>query len=232
MSIEKAAFTVERKKLTQQLYDELERQILAGTLLPGTKLSEENVAEAFGVSRSPAREAIMELERIGLASRSGPRDRIVATPTVQTVRDFFQVWWILDVGRTYLACLEATEHDHEKLREVLDKMEEAQDGDDQPAYTESSKVFHSLLYGQTRNQLLEQIVTDYGKHLAWFKQLYFEHLDQSDNSRIEHRQIVEAFIAKDLTALTEVIRKHILRQGDAIIKNLQAQQKIGPDAAE
>lgn len=223
MTIQKAAtVTIVRKRLTEQLYEELERQIVGGILVPGTKLSEENVAEVFGVSRSPAREAILELERIGFASRSGPRDRVVTTPTVDTVRDFFQVWWILDSGRTYLASLEATEEDHRRLRQVLREMETAQDRGDELAYSALSEEFHDLLYGRARNQLLERIVRDYGKHLAWITQLYMEHMDESENARREHREIMEAFIAQDLTMLTDALRLHILRQGDQIISNLQA----------
>lgn len=224
MTIQKAAsVTIERKRLTEQLYEELERQIVAGTLVPGTKLSEEHVAEVFGVSRSPAREAILELERIGFASRSGPRDRVVATPTAETIRDFFQVWWILDTGRTHLASLEATEEDNSRLRQVLDEMENAQDSGDELGYSALSEEFHDLLYGRARNQLLERIVRDYGKHLAWITQLYMDHMDPTEDARHEHREIAEAFIAKDLTALTEVLRVHILRQGDQIIAKLQTQ---------
>jgi hypothetical protein len=55
------------------------------------------------------------LERIGLAARMGPRDRIVAMPTAELIQETFEIWWILDSGRSYLSSLKATEEDHERL---------------------------------------------------------------------------------------------------------------------
>ena len=116
---------LQRKNLADQLYELLEKRILSGEIEPGTRLSEEHVALACGVSRSPAREAITRLERIGLAIRTNARDRMVATPTRGMIGDIFEVWWILDAGRTYLASLNATPATYRRLYELLDRMDTA-----------------------------------------------------------------------------------------------------------
>jgi DNA-binding GntR family transcriptional regulator len=56
---------LERKTLSSQLYEILERKVITGELSPGTRLSEESVAETYNVSRSPAREALLDLEKAG-----------------------------------------------------------------------------------------------------------------------------------------------------------------------
>jgi DNA-binding GntR family transcriptional regulator len=211
--------SVQRKNLTEQLYEILETRILNGTILPGTKLSEENVAEAFRVSRSPAREAITELERIGLATRTGARDRAVAMPTEDFIRETFEVWWILDAGRTYLASLEAGPEDHKRLYELLDEIDRADLAGDEETRNALTVQFHELIYRGFKNEQLQRILDDYGKYIRWFKELYFKPVDKSKASRVEHRQIVERYAEKDLMGLTDLIRRHILRQRDEVIAN-------------
>jgi DNA-binding GntR family transcriptional regulator len=102
---------LERRTLSSQLYKILESKVLDGDLLPGTKLSEESLAETYGVSRSPAREALAGLERAGLAVRAGARDRMITVPTEEMIAQKYDLWWIVDVGRAYLASQEATPAD-------------------------------------------------------------------------------------------------------------------------
>lgn len=218
--------TLERKNLNAQLYEILEGQIISGELLPGTKLSEERIAEQFGVSRSPARDAIVELERRGLAARAGPRDRTVSIPDETMISETFEVWWILDSARTYLSSLHATADDQQKLLDVLHEMEAL---GEQPAGARQvalSQEFHDLLTKNTTNSQLDRIIDDYGRYIRWFKALYFEHLDTSESSQLEHRMIVDHYIRRDMQGLMEVIRRHILRQRDAILKHLNAPARI------
>lgn len=214
--------SVQRKNLTEQLYEILESQILSGTIPPGTKLSEENVAEAFQVSRSPAREAITQLERIGLASRMGARDRAVAKPTEDFIRETFEVWWILDAGRTYLASLEAVPADHKRLYELLDEIDAAESAGSEDERGKLTTEFHQLIYRGFKNDQLQGMLDDHGKYIRWFKELYFKPVDKSKASRIEHRHIVDRYAEKDLMGLTDLIRRHILRQRDEVIANFLA----------
>src|SRR5580704_1227505 len=91
---------LERKTLSSQLYDILERKVITGELPPGTRMSEESVAENFKVSRSPAREALIDLEKAGLAVRVGARDRMITVPTREMISSKYDLWWIIEVGRT------------------------------------------------------------------------------------------------------------------------------------
>jgi DNA-binding GntR family transcriptional regulator len=217
-------FTVQRKNLTDQLYEILEARIISGSITPGTRLSEESVAEAFGVSRSPAREAITELERIGLAARVGPRDRIVATPSVKLISDTFEAWWILDSGRTYLSSLRATPSDHRRLYALLDALDLAVGPERLPERKRLSQEFHDLLTGGCDNARLDAILSDFEKYIRWFKMLYFEELDGSTTSRDEHRAIVDNYVRQDLQSLTDLIRRHILGQRDQIIARIRQLQ--------
>ena len=213
---------LERKRLNIELYRILEERILTGALFPGTKLSEEGVAGEFGVSRSPAREAIMELQRRGLAERSGARDRMVALPTETLVAEAFEMWWVLDSIRLYLSSKAATPEEHARLQELLAAME-AMTGEEPGAeHRRLSEEFHALLTRHAGNSQLDRMMDDNGRYIRWFKALYFEKLDTSPSSHEEHRTIVECYIRSDLPGLMEVIQRHILRQRDAILQRFAA----------
>ncbi|HZQ60644.1 MAG TPA: GntR family transcriptional regulator [Casimicrobiaceae bacterium] len=85
-----------RKSLARQVYDVLEARIISGELGPGVRLAEEQIAKQLSVSRSPVREAVAELQRVGLAERSGLHDRRVFVPTRKFVADLFDLWVILE----------------------------------------------------------------------------------------------------------------------------------------
>ena len=162
---------LERKNLNQQVYDQLERQIISGQLSPGSRLSEGEVAAVFGVSRSPVREAILELERVGFATRVGPRARIVSQPTEEKIRDFFETWWILDVGRTYQSSLMAKKSDHLRLLEVIGELEYAVDAKNGQRISQLTEEFHGILYGSAENRVLDRIAAENRKYLEWLTHL-------------------------------------------------------------
>ncbi len=111
---------IQKKSLSEQVFAVLESRIVNGALRPGSRLAEEAIAEEFGISRSPVREAIFELERVGLAERLGPRVRRVVTPTIEFISEIFDTWCILEIGRTYLSCIAAPIGDHEHILRLLE----------------------------------------------------------------------------------------------------------------
>jgi len=94
-----------RKNLSRAIYESLETAIVQGRLQPGTRLAEDRLSTRFGVSRSPVREAISELERVGLAERGTMRDRRVSVPSEAFIVDCFDVWVLLESERLYESSL-------------------------------------------------------------------------------------------------------------------------------
>lgn len=213
---------IDRRTLASQIYELLERQVLAGALPPGSRLSEDSLAETFHVSRSPAREALADLERVGLAVRVGMRDRMITIPTMKMISEKYDVWWIVDVGRSYLASLAATAADHEELRRYVDRMARAVKGRDSKRYKAACEKFHDKIRHGCGNEYVNQISGDCDLYLRWFEMLYDQSPDCSMTTVDEHTVILDAFEAKDLPALSEAVRVHILRQRDRILKHFAA----------
>ena len=208
---------VERRTLSSQIYELLERKVLEGELPPGSRLSEELLAETYKVSRSPAREALADLERVGLAVRVGMRDRMITIPTLEMISQKFDVWWIIDVGRSYLASLTATPALHAELRQCVDRMSRAVKQRDIKRYQAACEKFHDRIRHGCNNNYVNQLSGDCDLYLRWFEMLYDKMPEVSEQTVVEHQSILDAYEKRDLSALSETIRVHIVRQRDRIL---------------
>ena len=216
-----AKLGIQRSTLSSQLLNRVRSDILEGQLLPGSPISEEALAETYGVSRSPAREALAELERVGLAVRAGMRDRKITVPSLQMIREKFELWWIVDVGRTYLASLAATEKDIEELHRYVVQMDEGVQQNNFKRYKAACDDSHETIRHGCRNEAVNQVGRDCDLYLDWFENLYDRYPECSIKIVEEHRFILDAFERHDLADLSESIRNHIERQRDRILSHFQ-----------
>jgi len=223
---------IDRRTLASQLYSILEEKILTAQLLPGARLSEEFVGKAFGVSRSPAREALADLERAGLAVRVGTRDRIVTVPTAEMIEQNFDLWWIIDVGRAYLASLAATKEEIAELKSYIDQMAIAVRKKDSERYIKNSDLFHQRMQNACRNACVAKLADDCELHMRWFAALYYKIPDVSMERVEEHYGILNAYKRKDLAKLSTSIRDHVMRQREKILAAFREQAVAGNKASE
>jgi DNA-binding GntR family transcriptional regulator len=218
---------VERRTLASQVYNILEAKILSGELQPGSRLSEETIAEVYSVSRSPAREALASLERVGLAVRVGMRDRMVPMPTEEMIAQKHDVWWIIDVGRTYLGSLDATAEDHAELRHYVDGMAAAANAGDTKKYRQFCDKFHKKIRGSCANEYMNELGTSSDLYMKWFERLYDRAAEISTDVIAEHYRILEAYEKRDLAGLSETIRVHLMRQRDRMLSNFNRKLASG-----
>jgi DNA-binding GntR family transcriptional regulator len=224
---------LERKTLSSQLYQILERKVIAGELLPGTRLSEESVAETFKVSRSPAREALMDLEKSGLAVRVGARDRMITVPTREMISAKYDLWWIVDVGRAYLSSLKATKEDCQELRQYVDRMARAVKARDSKRYLVACDKWHKKIRQSCPNTFVNQVGSDCDLYLKWLEVLYDRTPDISEQTVSEHRRILDAYEKQDLRELSEAIRVHITRQRERLLLLFESSRlAAGKDAVQ
>jgi DNA-binding GntR family transcriptional regulator len=216
---------IERRTLSSQVYKSLERKVLCGEMAPGTRLSEESLAESYGVSRSPAREALAELERAGLAVKVGMRDRMIAVPTAEMISQKYDAWWVIDVGRTYLASLEATPEDIAELKQYVKAMAQALKAGDNETYRDNVEKFHDRIRRPCGNKYVTEMGRDCDMLLKWFETLYDRNPELSQTVLDEHRNILAAYENRDLPQLSTTIRDHVMRQRQRILAFFKVQDE-------
>ncbi len=210
---------LQRQTLSAQIYTRLEDSVLNGDLPPGTKLSEEQLAERFGVSRAPVREALIALEGAGLAERFGVRDRAVTVPTLDLIKRKYDLWWIIDVGRSYLSALDATVDDCDALDLLTERAAAA--GDSQ-IYLSLIEEYHEKIRSGCRNPDVVKLGASCDIHLRWLETLYSRIPAPCAETVREHRAITAAYRAKDYTRLADSIRAHMLRQRDEVLRQFMS----------
>jgi DNA-binding GntR family transcriptional regulator len=222
---------LERKTLSSQLFDILMSKVISGELVPGTRLSEESVAETYKVSRSPAREALMDLEKSGLAVRVGARDRMITIPTREMISSKFELWWIVDMGRTYLSSINATPEDCAELRLYLDRMARAVKARDSKRYQAACDKWHDKIRHGSPNGFVNQVSDSCDHYLMWLEGLYDQSPDMSEQNVLEHQKILDAYERRDLAALSVVMRDHITRKRDHLLELFESARTTTDSAA-
>ena len=214
-----ATTTVNKKSLGQQVYELLENWIIEGKLAPGTRLTAEAIAKEVGVSRSPVREAIFELQRVGLAERMGFHDFRVFVPNERFVLDLFDLYVILEVGQLYFASLKATPSDIERIGDLINEM--GQPHIDKKKYAVLSQQLSLIYKIGYDNILLKNLMVRNEKYLKWLEHAYYEHeAKSSSESHAEHVIIFEKFRQRDLAGLIGALQLHMYKHRSRVLKLL------------
>ena len=144
---------LERSNLKDQAADILRDHIISGHILPDTKLTERRVSEMLGVSRAPARDALMQLDKKGLViSKSDAR--YVIELAQEDVDQLCEVRTILERLAVVLAIGNMNAEHQADLLATVQKMEEAIANQDQAAFSESDVDMHRAIWEQSQNPYL------------------------------------------------------------------------------
>lgn len=217
---------IQKQALARQIYDLLESRIINGELALGAPLVEEDMAREFGISRSPVREALSRLERTMLVERVGPRNRRIVVPTSKFISDIYDTWVIIETGRAYSSCINASASDYRRIEKLLDGMERSLKIRDLDQHLELSAKFHDLLTRHCRNKYLLQLHRDCQRYVQWFANVYYKRVDISERSMREHREIARHYIDKDFLGLADSLQRHIRRQKNQVLATVM---RAGPD---
>lgn len=184
----------------------LEDDILAGRLRPRERLIETDLADRFSVSRAPIREALRMLEQEGLVSRS-PRGLQVAEPTLNEVREAFEVLADLEELYTRRAVPLLKPHDIKRMKSRLSEMSSAATANDVHRYFVANDQFHGVLRDACPNRTLIDLLGSLGKKTSRFRRMAMSMPGRLPRSLPEHKQIFEAVTASDAFAAGQCARE-------------------------
>ncbi|MEU9465334.1 GntR family transcriptional regulator [Streptomyces avermitilis] len=171
----------------------LRQEIIAGRLHPGDRLVERELAERFGVSRAPAREAIRALVGEGFVHFETPRRTVVRRLTPTDVTELFELREALEVYAAGLAASRATPQALAELAELLDQAATATHAADAEAITDINTRFHDRILAMAANSLLISVMEPVGGRLRWLTR---QNEEWPQRLR-EHRKLYEAIASGD-----------------------------------
>jgi len=187
-------------------------EIVEGRLALGSRLDDVQLAARFGVSRTPIREALLQLAVSGLVETKPRRGTIVSAPEPHHLIAMFETMAEIEAACGRLAARRLMPEDRAALEAALDACAAA--SDDCETYYAENYVFHGAIYRASHNRFLADQALSLHRRLAPYRRLQLRVRQRLPQSLAEHRGIVEAIMAGDDATAAERLRGHILVQGD------------------
>ena len=159
-----------RTTITDALVEALRDEIRTGEIEPGSRLRQADVAQRFQVSTTPVREAFAALEREGLLVSSPHRGVVVFKPTVEDLKETYEIRIPLEALATEKAAENMTDDDLAAIKRLLDRMADA--ADDRKRYSKLNLEFHSAIYRVARRPKLEKLIMELRESSAAYLRLY------------------------------------------------------------
>lgn len=171
----------------------LRQEIISGTLRPGDRLVERELADRFGVSRVPVREAIRALVAEGFVHFETPRRALVRRLTRDDVRELFELREALEVYAAGLAAARATPEDLAETEKLLASAAAATEAGDAEAITDINSRLHDRIMAMAGNGLLTEALEPVAGRLRWMTRRN----EEWPHLLVEHRELYEAIASGD-----------------------------------
>ncbi len=211
----------ERMSAKERAFLQIQRWIVDGTLQPGEKLSDGDLAEALGVSRTPIREALQTLEMQGFVEMHRGRDTRVTTITKDDIHKIYPPLAALQSLAAAMAAGCATAEFTERLRTTNGEFGMALKRRTPYQAMELDEEFHNAIVERTENPYIASFTSPLQLHVRRLKYVFFHDVMLSNESVIEHEQIITAFEQKDPQRAAEVMRHNWLRPMEELSRRLE-----------
>jgi DNA-binding GntR family transcriptional regulator len=199
----------EKRTLAEQLRDVLAEQIVTGERLPGARLDEVDLAETFGMSRTPVREALKALAGIGLVEYRPHRGALVALPSTRRIEEMFEVMAEVEATCARFATLRMTAPERRELAAVHEAALTLVKNGDLSGYAAFNNDFHDLIYRGSKNDFLAETAWATRRRVLPFRHSQFRVLGRLHDSHAEHDRVVQAILSGDATGAEAAMRGHV-----------------------
>jgi DNA-binding GntR family transcriptional regulator len=202
-----------RGSMKDAVASQLRQEIAAGTIALGEKLSEARLAQRFGVSRMPVREALKELEAAGFVTIEHRRGTFVRRLSRREILDLYEVREAVECMAARLCASRASNETVARLDEAMLALADAVQGGDTEGYSAADERLHELIMQGAGNDPL----ADYYRllvqqlHRGLLSLIVTRRAGRMERSLAEHRAIVAALRARDTEAAEAAMRTHVQR---------------------
>lgn len=189
------------------LRETLTEEIISGKLQPGTRLDEQEIADRFGVSRTPVREAVRHLVATGLAQSQPHHGATVSGFDSERITAFLDAATELEVACVRLAAMRMTKVEHDKL--VAIHAQAGQNLFDETGYYDLNDRFHDVIYQGAHNDVLVEMSHAMRSRVGPVYRAQNTLAHRARQSYAEHDRIVAAILRGDAIAAEVAMRAHM-----------------------
>ena len=221
-------------KRSDELRDEIEEEILTGLLRPGERLEEAQLAHRFGVSRTPIREALLQLAANGLVEFRPRRGAVVVEIGPRQLMEMFDVMAELEAMCARLAARRVTDEALEQITAAHAACLKAAAEKDINEYYDTNEVFHARIRQASQNAFLMEQATNLQKRLKPYRRMQLRARDRIRASLQEHERIADAIAVGDAERAALEMRDHVALMGErftTLIASIEASKANHADIA-
>lgn len=202
--------------LSDRIRNALTDAISSGELAPGTTLDEQQLADRYGASRTPVREALRQLATSGMVEVRPRRGVIVRHVTADEVMDMFETMAELEAVCVRLATYRITPLERSRLLRIHEASEAAVLSNDVDAYDALNREFHEAIYRAAHNDFLADQVIAVRTRLNAFRRMQLRQDHRLASSREEHDAVMRAIAEGDGELAARRMRAHMLNAASAL----------------
>ncbi|MGE4369486.1 MAG: GntR family transcriptional regulator [Burkholderiaceae bacterium] len=201
-------------KTSERIRQTIEDDIRSGSLLPGDVIDENEIARRFKVSRTPVREALLQLEAQNILISQPRRGMVVAKMDVRQLLAIWELLCELEGVCARLACERMTQEEVDQLAKVHADAYAIVEKEDLDGWRPANHAFHDVLYQGSRNPYLRQEILRLRARTGAYIRHAFSALGRVHSSYAQHGEILQAIQLRDPKLTHEKMMKHIsLDQG-------------------
>ncbi len=202
--------------LSDRIRNALTDAISSGELAPGTTLDEQQLADRYGASRTPVREALRQLATSGMVEVRPRRGVIVRHVTADEVMDMFETMAELEAVCVRLATYRITPLERSRLLRIHEASQAAVEQDDVDAYDALNREFHEAIYRAAHNDFLADQAIAVRTRLNAFRRMQLRQARRLASSRAEHDAVMQAIAEGNGEEAGRRMRAHMLNAASAL----------------
>ena len=206
----------------QGAYRQLLDEIRSGKLRPGMRLRETDLAERLGISRTPVREAIRQLEADGLVVHSPRQGATIRTLDYPEIMELYEMRTVLEGTAARMAAHSASRLELAELAALNDELAAA---DDPHAMAELNRQFHLTLFDAARNRFLLKAISTLHKSMLILGPTTMGVADRAPRAVSEHQAIIAALESGDGALAETQMRAHMEAAHRARLRQLRNRER-------
>jgi len=214
--------------LREKILETIRDAILKGALKPGEKVAEPELAERFGISRTPIREAFRQLESEGYLTVIPRKGAVVAALSEKDVDEFYAIKSILEGYAAELAATRLSQKEIEKLQAINEKLRNLAAEGDVKNFYRAHNEFHDLFIKAADNQKLAELIQQLGMKFLRLRMASLSAPGRMNISVAEHERLIEAFKMQDGHLAESLVKKTAAIGGRVLLEMMTktSQEKV------
>jgi DNA-binding GntR family transcriptional regulator len=220
----------EERTLSGRAFNSLRERIISGDIPPGTKLDYTALAAELDMSPMPIREAIRQLEALGLVEHTPHRSARVTELSVEDLREVYTARFAIEARAVWEAALVFDDEHERRATAALDHTVESERNADHAASWAADAEFHFALYDAAHSHWLIRAITPLWGTSERYRRVYKSpERDFTDRHR-EHRAILDACVARDAGLAARKLGEHLARSANRVAAALGGGELFAEEA--